>query len=746
MLFGAENIFKKLSDSKVSLLVGTGTLLVVSGLAIVFSQILLSEPQDLRKRALVADGTGELVFEPRPGATIESSASRKISIKLDPNSLPYSKVKLKFDVISNDIIEELAPTFIQASGLELSELQLYKVDHGYTVTFVATRQNAAQAAPSDPFTVLELRFKAKKDGEIKLSFNPEQTVMIGTSEKQDELKLFETFSYTIKKDSTPADGADPDDLYFDPLNNDTTKFTFRTVDTNAEVSPSQMVPNKTYKVSHTSYVQNIKKSQHAKDQTVTVQLKANGSQQTQAVLSYKSLASKSGGETTTLEGTFTAKDINKFVITLDPANTITERAEDNNSWEKEVRIGGSSTTSSGISIKQCNEVCTSNSECSTNQRCYNTGSDKRCRLATNVTSTSCGGLPNQGLNRSCNQYCADSRECGAGYTCWYNRCRIPGNVESTSCTSPQSTTTTVTGTTKGGLPITTVTYQGCNQNCASNRECQAGLRCYQGACRHPLNPKNVACSSDSSANGIDPTPAGTASPKPSASPSTSATPRPSATPSSSPVPPQLLASPAATTAAATSPTPAATPTPLPPATADESMFDSLALLVNSYITNLSNTPQVMGIPLPFLIIGAGILFLIIALLIFSFSRRKPKIAEAPKAPAPVTSAIHPPTGPQTIRQNPQPPQEVLAQRQTQQPVLSRPTVIPAAQPPAVVTHPAPPVVVAPAQQPAVVTQQQSTATTPQPASTTTQSSTPQTTEKLSMADRLKQKGVTMNGK
>lgn len=139
------------------------------------------------------------------------------------------------------------------------------------------------------------------------------------------------------------------------------------------------------------------------------------------------------------------------------------------------------TTDSRSTIRSCNETCSSNSECAVNHLCYNTGSDKRCRLATNPSNTSCSTPSDNGLNRQCNQYCANNGECSAGLSCWYNRCRRPDNIESTSCSAPSvAAQQTIT--------------QSCNSSCASNRDCSINMRCYNSQCRLASNPSSTSCS------------------------------------------------------------------------------------------------------------------------------------------------------------------------------------------------------------------------------------------------------------
>lgn len=135
----------------------------------------------------------------------------------------------------------------------------------------------------------------------------------------------------------------------------------------------------------------------------------------------------------------------------------------------------------GVTTVSCNESCSSNDECQPNHRCY----ENRCRLVTNVSSTSCAAttVVDNGLNRTCNQYCADARECASGYSCYFNRCRNPLNIESVSCTAPSQSAIQAMAT-------------SCNQRCTTHKDCAANLLCYgpTNTCRLATNPASTSCS------------------------------------------------------------------------------------------------------------------------------------------------------------------------------------------------------------------------------------------------------------
>ncbi len=132
------------------------------------------------------------------------------------------------------------------------------------------------------------------------------------------------------------------------------------------------------------------------------------------------------------------------------------------------------------SLKECNEVCTTHSQCVNDLLCFVVGDSQRCRLANNPQSSQCQDLPDDGLNFECNHYCSNTGECADGLTCWYNRCRYPNNVESLTCNPPPA-------------ELQERMMANCNQSCDSNRDCEINMRCYQGACRLAINPSNSQC-------------------------------------------------------------------------------------------------------------------------------------------------------------------------------------------------------------------------------------------------------------
>jgi hypothetical protein len=84
--------------------------------------------------------------------------------------------------------------------------------------------------------------------------------------------------------------------------------------------------------------------------------------------------------------------------------------------------------------------------------------------------------PNQD-KKTCNQNCATDTECQSDLFCYKGQCRARSNSEDTYCGHPPDL----------GLQRT------CDQYCADGKECGTGLSCYYNKCRNPKNLANTKC-------------------------------------------------------------------------------------------------------------------------------------------------------------------------------------------------------------------------------------------------------------
>lgn len=247
----------------------------------------------------------------------------------------------------------------------------------------------------------------------------------------------------------------------------------------------------------------------------------------------------------------------------------------------------------GIKVVGCNVECTSNAQCGINQRCYAVDGTSRCRLAVNPTNDRCQ-TADAGPNRRCNQGCADTHECAAGLTCWYNQCRHPLNVESSTCAA-------LTQTETQNLAAS------CNKACTVNADCDINLRCYQGACRLATNPSSSTCSA-----AISPTISSTyAAPKGGAATATD-----SATTKNT----ESDADTAATTAGTPADSDNQTPDEQNETVLDRITAETDVIKNESALDVLLSMMKTPDSALPLIVIGAGVGLLILALIIILLRR------------------------------------------------------------------------------------------------------------------------------
>ncbi len=617
-----------------------GSVILFAGLAILVSQFFLPIPQDVRRQAMVVDGVSELSLIPGSG-NLEVGKSQQIAIKLDTKSSKIYGVQLKFNLVTQGTIGSLDAAFNQASGLNEIYSRVEKTTDGYLVTFAGVPKSlssTAYYATTEPTTLLTLTFTPTKEGQITLNFDAEDTKTKSFEQASvDQLKTIGQTTYNVRQPAattapaTAAPTATPatttststttttttsgdHDLYFAPLTEERMKFYFYEKGTSTQVPDTQLVPGKWYTVKHTTYVLSTRKSTTQDLKTVATKLAINGNAVTTKNNAYSDFTSAQNGLAVSFELDFVAEATNKLTLTADATNAVSEKAEDNNTLVAEFRYQ--------TAASACNATCGSNSDCPANYRCYATGTDKRCRLVSNVSSTSCSTTVSQDIARKCNEYCADTSECAAGYSCWYNRCRNPRNLESKSCSNPAGHTQSAT----------IYTQAGCNAGCTTSRDCQAGLRCVAKACRHPLNTSDTTCSPYTGSGALSGS-KGEEKPLPSSTPKAGATPKPgsgnggTATSSGTTASPRpgTSGNPQATLWPTSSDIPSGQDTsltsPLPSAAPTETAYDFLNVLFGYSFAQIA-AMKLWGVSVATLAVAAGVLILLIILSVVALLGRR----------------------------------------------------------------------------------------------------------------------------
>jgi hypothetical protein len=122
----------------------------------------------------------------------------------------------------------------------------------------------------------------------------------------------------------------------------------------------------------------------------------------------------------------------------------------------------------------CNETCQNSTECGTGFLCY----ENKCRLSTNLTSVNCEDIVQR--SKDCNETCNQAIECKTGLTCFEGKCRDAANPQSSVCQNDQTVTETIASL--------------CSQECAVNEDCGNSLSCFDGQCRLATNPESPNCS------------------------------------------------------------------------------------------------------------------------------------------------------------------------------------------------------------------------------------------------------------
>jgi hypothetical protein len=137
-------------------------------------------------------------------------------------------------------------------------------------------------------------------------------------------------------------------------------------------------------------------------------------------------------------------------------------------------LGGSYGQIATVSDRACNEACQSSVECGTGFLCY----ENQCRLSTNLTSVKCEDIAQR--SKSCNEDCNQAIECQTGLTCFEGSCRDTSNPQSEVCQNDQTVTANI--------------ESNCGQECGVNQDCGDSLSCFDGLCRLATNPESPNCS------------------------------------------------------------------------------------------------------------------------------------------------------------------------------------------------------------------------------------------------------------
>lgn len=624
--------------------------IVLGAASLFYLQKPLQQVQQTQSDASVSDGQVVLTSTLTSSTNYTQGVPTTIDLQYNSQGVQLSGIQIVTQVNADAEVPTIE--IPAASNLQAIFQEVEQVGDHYLVSVIVTHRTLGQTFSSNsPTTFARLTVPLRSPGQISLSYDTSNSfaTVANTSPPEDQLRTPVNASFTISAVSpspsaspavspspsvtpspavTPTPGVTPtpaasptpdtspapsvipagDDLY---PRSDRLTVTFLTNDSARRTVPTaELRPYQTYRARIQYTVQNTRKNNVTNLTPVTTAFVINGQSNSYITnsIAYLLISNNADGGGNTVETVFSTLPDNSLRITVDAPNAYAETNEGNNilvyTFDADAGTGGTTTTT--------------------------------------------------GLNRTCNQYCADSRECSAGFTCFYNRCRRPDNPDSTTCAAP-----TVT--------VTNAVIKSCNVACSSNKGCATNLRCYQGACRLATNPSSLTCSAATAGvitKGSTPTNGGTkgqetATPKPSTTPAASSSPKASVQPGATP-----------TTETGTV-TPSASPELI-----DERNEDAGS---TSLFTQILTYFQDRGISLPLLAVGLGVLLFLFALLFAILGRRRnepPKVVSVgkipPKTPAEdelqrkinalknnasvasgPTGAVKPPRPPVAVQNNPQ---------------------------------------------------------------------------------------------
>ncbi len=488
----------------------SGLLILLGILTLVLIQKPLKESQDTRKAAFVEDGQVQVTIEqptdPQIGQTVT------IPFAVTTNGVGTAGIQLVFDVTA-DNIDQLSVDVLSTSGLVAEYQEVEQTSTGFKVGLFARPSSHGQPFTTSAATdFLEISFTPTAAGTVAITFDPDssKSTVFDSNPPQDELRTFSDISITIPEQEIECEYTYSD--WSDCVDGEQTRTVVSKTPSNCTypdpvLSQTCQMPDCTYTYSDWSSCINGQQTRTVISEeptncvgtpalTRTCQIGdcvytysdwgacVNGVQ-TRNVTS----VSPSGCTSPDPELTRTCQIPNcsytysdwgtcyngyrtRTVLSVSPAycsgpDPVTFQSCDNPG------IGG---------VQSCNEFCDVHADCEVDHLCFELDNgERRCRRANNVSSSSCSTPPDRGLNKSCDEYCADSSECSDKYTCYWNRCRLPENPSSESCSLPTK-------------EIVYVMASLCNEYCSSNADCATNLRCYNNVCRLATNPGSLTCS------------------------------------------------------------------------------------------------------------------------------------------------------------------------------------------------------------------------------------------------------------
>ncbi len=513
---------------------------------------------DTRKAAMVDSGLAELNTYPFDQSTLKVDEEQKINLQLNTKDKSVDAIELIFEIIvDKGLLDKSKISFTETypAELEISKQEVVESiceKDCYTVTLLLNTKDPAVtfSTHNQMRTISQLKFTPKKEGSVKIKISQDSTVIEHeTSEDILQKPTVLDFQYYVT-----TNGIDRSQCHYEYTSWGECKNGWQTRQYSTQPERCQWYEDETLK----------ELSQKCTDNSV---VNANSSffylssndkclnQPTEGDSLYVIWDNKKYPNVTYIDvstspnfGDFYHKKVagnidqtnGNWIMVTAKGFTHATGTKGPISFEpnKEYFFRLFSTDNGGQHIssvryyitycsgdqskyKNCNDQCGPTSDqsksCAPGLVCTAEG---LCRNATNPSNNACLATPGiQTSDRSCNEYCASNNDCGVGLTCFWNRCRDPKNLESTTCDVKKVAinSSSSLSSNKGGSNInsytdssgrtillpseaTDLTTNSCNQGCNNNRDCEADMRCYKGKCRLADDPEDISCVTGSTTN------------------------------------------------------------------------------------------------------------------------------------------------------------------------------------------------------------------------------------------------------
>lgn len=435
----ANSVFQTLLENFKNLVPYIGALLVAAGIiGLLFIQKPLETSQDTRSEAKTADTVAKPGISAELRTKFEVNKTGEVAFNLNSANYTFTHVYAVFNITNKDLD---TPEVIvnQGSGFDAKEIEVQKISDGYLVKVTAVKNNLDWLVEPSDKSLIRLKLVPRKPGKLQITFDPDRTYAETLN-----LAVQLTVPTGLEYEITGSTGSD-------------TQTACKNSGGTWKEFPNSCADNCWSLVSEQACLDVLTDSCDCGATKCW-----NGT-----------TCANNPGTTPPPSGTPTPTP----TITPSPTPTPTvppvQGCNETCTSNRDCEVGMRCYATGGQKLCRL-AINPSSSSCQ--ESSGNTGGGNN-----GGGSSDTGSGTTQITLRSCNQYCTSNSECVAGLTCYESFCRNPQNPQDYRCANPT-------------VQQTAAVIQSCNETCSTNRDCAVNLRCYEGQCRLATNVSSTSCS------------------------------------------------------------------------------------------------------------------------------------------------------------------------------------------------------------------------------------------------------------